>query len=268
MKEDEQQEQGDTSEEDEFYDAMDTTEANFPTATATTTIATPTTTTTAEVQASSSLVQSPTTINKTEDEKKSQQQEESAVAAGEEGGVQREGALKPLEGVYLLKMKDTPLYIPITQEHPPMTEDMIMQQQEVFSKLGTSEEATRIRARMQSASMLSDMQAFKAANPFGDDKVLLEDFIRWYSPKDFVPPSPEQLNNGDNNNANNVETQQQGLSARMQVQKNNLWRQVWESAKPIPAHKQKPLFDHVREAELVLHYIETLPPMQWMHEYV
>lgn len=35
---------------------------------------------------------------------------------------------------------------------------------------------------MMSASLLSDMESFKAANPNGK----LEDFIRWYSPRDWI----------------------------------------------------------------------------------
>lgn len=44
-----------------------------------------------------------------------------------------------------------------------MTEDMLSEQAEILTKLGTSEEGIRIRARMQSASLLSDMEAFKVA---------------------------------------------------------------------------------------------------------
>jgi len=35
---------------------------------------------------------------------------------------------------------------------------------------------------MQSACLLSDMEAFKAANP----GCILGDFVRWYSPRDWV----------------------------------------------------------------------------------
>ena len=35
------------------------------------------------------------------------------------------------------------------------------EQEMVLAKLGTTEEAGRIRAKLQSASLLSDMQAFK-----------------------------------------------------------------------------------------------------------
>ena len=39
-----------------------------------------------------------------------------------------------------------------------------------------------LRAQLMSASLLSDMESFKAANPLGK----LDDFIRWYSPRDWI----------------------------------------------------------------------------------
>lgn len=38
-----------------------------------------------------------------------------------------------------------------------------------------------LKIQMMSSSLLSDMEAFKAANPKGK----IEDFMRWYSPKDW-----------------------------------------------------------------------------------
>ena len=42
-----------------------------------------------------------------------------------------------------------------------MTEDLLEEQSEVLAKLGTSAEGTHLRARMQSACLLSDMESFK-----------------------------------------------------------------------------------------------------------
>lgn len=42
----------------------------------------------------------------------------------------------------------------------------------------------------------------------------------------------------------------------MQIE-DNTWTVVWQSAKPIPARRQKRLFDDTREAEKVLHYLES-----------
>ncbi len=49
------------------------------------------------------------------------------------------------------------------QEPPPMTEDMLQEHADTLTKLGTTEEGARIRAQMQSASLLSDMEAFKVS---------------------------------------------------------------------------------------------------------
>lgn len=49
-----------------------------------------------------------------------------------------------------------------------MTEDLLEEQSEVLAKLGTSAEGAHLRARMQSACLLSDMESFKV--------VLLEEF--------------------------------------------------------------------------------------------
>lgn len=42
-----------------------------------------------------------------------------------------------------------------------MTEDLLEEQSEVLAKLGTSAEGAHLRARMQSACLLSDMESFK-----------------------------------------------------------------------------------------------------------
>ena len=44
-----------------------------------------------------------------------------------------------------------------------MTEDMMWEQQNILSRLGTSQQAAKVRAKMQTTSLLSDMQAFKVS---------------------------------------------------------------------------------------------------------
>ena len=119
-----------------------------------------------------------------------------------------------------------------------MTEDLLQEHADILTQLGTSEEGARIRAQMQSASLMSDMEAFKVASAvrwggmrwdgmgcdgirwdgMGDNSIfisslfqpfvlfynascsqssvhfvqaanpgsLLEDFVRWYSPNDWL----------------------------------------------------------------------------------
>jgi len=71
-----------------------------------------------------------------------------------------------------------------------------------------------------SASLLSDMESFKAANPTGK----LEDFIRWYSPRDWIENTEDDCKKGQ-------------LSTRMLIP-GNTWQVVWETAKPVPARRQ------------------------------
>lgn len=53
-----------------------------------------------------------------------------------------------------------PIYVSL-QEPAPVTEDMLEEQAEVLVQLGTHAEGAALRARMQSACLMSDMEAFK-----------------------------------------------------------------------------------------------------------
>merc|ERR1712023_27646 len=98
-----------------------------------------------------------------------------------------------------------------------MTSDMIREHQQVLACVGTSDEAAMIRARMQTAALKSDMQAFKAANPGCD----IADFIRWYSPRDWVA-----LDEGEESQ---YKCARGKLSKRMSVT-DNLWFTTWNAA--------------------------------------
>ncbi|XP_074476554.1 rab3 GTPase-activating protein catalytic subunit isoform X3 [Sebastes fasciatus] len=157
-----------------------------------------------------------------------------------------EGRLHPCNNMTLLNSTE-PLYIPVTQEPAPMTEDLLEEQSEVLAKLGTSAEGTHLRARMQSACLLSDMESFKAANP----GCVLEDFVRWYSPRDYVE---EEVVDEKGDTVVKGE-----LSARMKIP-GNMWVEAWETARVTPARRQRRLFDDTKEAEKVLHYLAVQKP--------
>ncbi|KAG0176528.1 Rab3 GTPase-activating protein catalytic subunit [Apophysomyces sp. BC1034] len=139
-----------------------------------------------------------------------------------------------------------PMWVPVTQELGFVTEDMIKQQSAIFERMGSSEDATQLRAKLQSAQLYSDMQAFKAANPHAT----LEDFVRWYSPKDWV----EGINLGNQDGSPSVTGK---LSARMS-EPTNLWQELWKCSQRVPASRQKPLFNITAEGEKALHYLETI----------
>lgn len=54
-----------------------------------------------------------------------------------------------------------PLYLPVTQDPVPKTEDQLEEDAQVMMQLGTDKYASEMRARMMSASLLSDMESFK-----------------------------------------------------------------------------------------------------------
>lgn len=75
--------------------------------------------------------------------------------------------------------------------------------------------------------------------------------MRWYSPRDYIE---EEVVDEKGNKVIKGE-----LSARMKIP-SNMWVEAWETAKPVPARRQKRLFDDTREAEKVLHYLAVQKP--------
>eukprot|EP01132_Coremiostelium_polycephalum_P002171 gene2171-2671_t len=174
------------------------------------------------------------------------------------------------------------LVIPKTQEFGPMTDDMVSEHVEQLQQLGDSDEANEKRMEMQTPMLLSDMQSFKHANP----GCVFEDFVRWHSARDWIPDSgkKEEVEEEEENYSHKEEfnmlseddeslgrEKKKGfgrdghLSDRM-VTKDNLWRRTWSQAKPIPAHKQTPLFDHNLQAEKAIQYLENISPSDLLHQ--
>ncbi len=97
---------------------------------------------------------------------------------------------------------------------------------------------------MQSLTLKSDMEAFKAANP----GCKLEDFVRWHSPRDWIGEEGQPPEAGH-------------LSDRMS-HADNIWQVMWREAMPIPVFRQRPLFDCTAEAEKALTYLEAITPRE------
>ncbi|KAJ1972343.1 hypothetical protein H4R35_004727, partial [Dimargaris xerosporica] len=204
---------------------------------------------------------------------------------------ERQGHLYPLNGLLLLETGE-PLWVPETLDTPIMTEDMLLEQEQYLVELGTSPEAAQRRAEVLSAQLLSDMEAFKAANP----GCVLGDFVRWHSPRDWVsdelldgtsamgneprsvetrlsaatdgrndPPSAtlSSIASGKGLDCSDAQTLRDGvnppgqLSLRM-AEQDNMWQQLWKVAKPVPASQQQPLFDYHRAAGKALDYLARL----------
>eukprot|EP00250_Pteridium_aquilinum_P020712 c24913_g1_i1 orf=752-2845(-) len=164
---------------------------------------------------------------------------------GKEGQVLlRLGADFPAPNLRMLETGQQ-VYSPIMQEGPLLTEDLIEETEELVLRTGS--------VGAGCSQLLSDMQAFQAANP----GCILEDFVRWYSPPDWrqSPVSESSAEHFDQ------ETECRGyLSARMQSH-GNLWQELWASAKPIPAARQAPLLDEDLAVESTLDTLEDIAPV-------
>lgn len=176
-----------------------------------------------------------------------------------------EGILRVIPGVYCLKTNAL-MMEPITQMAVPLTEDVVRQQQELLSRLGATEESALLRQKIQSTALVSDMQAFKAANPGS----CLADFVRWYSPKDWIAQTAEQQQELPASGRDVWWFENQGmLSDRMRVGRLNgkhLWEQMWDTCVAMPVSRQKCLFDPMDESERLYNYLETMSPNEMFHQ--
>ncbi|KAK4355235.1 hypothetical protein RND71_024206 [Anisodus tanguticus] len=136
-----------------------------------------------------------------------------------------------------------PIYTPVMQEEPLLTEDLIKETEELVLRTGSLGAGC--------SQLLSDMQAFKAANP----GCILEDFVRWHSPPDWM----ECDTNDETLDTNDSLSGRGQLSTRMQKE-GNLWRELWETSKPVPAVRQTPLFDEDLAVESILDNLEDISP--------
>ncbi|KAJ4745523.1 Rab3 GTPase-activating protein catalytic subunit [Rhynchospora pubera] len=141
-----------------------------------------------------------------------------------------------------------PVYSPVMQEGPILTEDLIKETEEFVLRTGS--------VGAGCSQLLSDMQAFKAANP----GCVLEDFIRWHSPPDWSEYCQERTNVDKEGSSRRGR-----LSDRMQ-KKGNLWHELWETAKPLPAVEQAPLFDEDLAVEGIFTSFEDMKPSKLFEE--
>ncbi|KAF9590423.1 hypothetical protein IFM89_035258 [Coptis chinensis] len=173
--------------------------------------------------------------------------------------VLRLGAHQPSGNLTMLETGE-PVYTPVTQEGPILTEDLIKEAEEFVLRTGSCGAGC--------SQLLSDMQAFKAANP----GCILEDFVRWHSPPDWSRSDPKDEAQ-DSCNLQDSTSNIGQLSSRMQKEGGpgygialgkggNLWRELWETAKPLAAADQTPLFDEDMAVEGVMNFLEEITPFE------
>eukprot|EP00743_Colponemidia_sp_Colp-15_P010108 GILK01011101.1.p1 GENE.GILK01011101.1~~GILK01011101.1.p1 ORF type:complete len:958 (-),score=137.87 GILK01011101.1:61-2934(-) len=190
-------------------------------------------------------------------------------------GLGRRGTLRRADGLFL--KSGAPMYAPVVQDPCPRTEDEVERFQSMLQRLSAKE-----RTRVQ-PELLSDMSAFKAANPGCD----IEDFLQWWSPRarQQWPRNTTRYDSAstvtDGTSAEGVDTVDAasdldeeegserstgGRGGGKACQSDEVWQDLWQSAPAVPANEQKPLFDCEREAEMTLHYFDTIEPVDLMRQ--
>ncbi|KAG0545070.1 hypothetical protein BDA96_02G330700 [Sorghum bicolor] len=156
--------------------------------------------------------------------------------------VLRLGADRSSENLTLLETGE-PIYSPTLQEGPIMTAELIKETEELVLRTGSLGAGC--------SQLLSDMQAFKAANP----GCVLEDFVRWHSPPDWSEDCA-----ANSTTVGEGSSRRGRLSDRMQTKEGNLWKELWEAAKPIPAVEQTPIYDEDLAVESIFDALEVIEP--------
>ncbi|XP_020578793.1 rab3 GTPase-activating protein catalytic subunit isoform X3 [Phalaenopsis equestris] len=194
--------------------------------------------------------------------------EETLVCSSIQGHETRSGDLLPknyksagvVESMMLLHSFQN-MHSPIIQDAPPMTEDMHeerLRAAEVFGNLSS------LSGQLERDILSSDMSAFKAANP---DSVF-EDFIRWHSPGDWESDETEDKSMQHTAKSTKPNWPPKGRLSQRMAEHGSSWRQIWNTSPAMPSSEQRPLLDPIREAEKILHYLETLKPHQLLEQMV
>ncbi|CAJ1970667.1 unnamed protein product [Sphenostylis stenocarpa] len=165
----------------------------------------------------------------------------------------RRGSAGIVDSMMLLKSNES-MHPPYTQEAPLMTEDM---QEEFLQAVEGCSDPLNFATQVERDTIASNMSAFKAANP----DAVLEDFIRWHSPGDWIVDDLEVEMSKDN-------WPPRGRLSKRMSENGNSWRNIWSSTPALPVSEHKPLLDPNREGEKVLHYLEALHPHQLLEQMV
>jgi Rab3 GTPase-activating protein catalytic subunit len=189
----------------------------------------------------------------------------------------RKGARCPVPGSSLVTNGDQ-TYAPYLQRPYPLTDDVIAERHMMLSRHYEPSRSSQnsvykrleISYRLQKPKLLSDMAAFKAANPGS----IFQDFLYWYG----NPGSPldEYVDTRSSNSGGStigdlllgrastesvaVKLDKAAEAIQMLNETREFWSRTWEEATPIPASEQKLLFDVTSTVEMALDFMENMHP--------
>ena len=165
----------------------------------------------------------------------------------------RQGARCPVQG-YTLTSSGEQMHAPYLQREMPLTDDLITQRRKMITDSDSNSIDNRIEfiQRLQKPKLVSDMSAFRAANP----GAVFQDFMSWYG----EPENSLEIYGDDTDllNDSEVSTALKKMSL--------FWKECWNESKPTPADKQKPLFDAYSAVEMLLDTFESMHPSALLNQ--
>lgn len=187
----------------------------------------------------------------------------------------RPGARCPVHQVTLKGTGDQ-LYAPYLQRPAPLTDDLVMERKHMLAseqRQGESRKAVleariKLAHRLQRPKLLSDMSAFKAANP----NSTIDDFTRWYgnpgSPlDDYDEPLPDDVSvSGAYYESAAKKLDRASEAMKVLVATRDFWATTWEQAPAVPASEQQPLFNYESTVEMAIDYLEQIHPANLVNQ--
>ena len=181
----------------------------------------------------------------------------------------RKGIRCPVHGAHLIASSDQ-VYAPYLQRPHPVTDELILERRNLLTaatRYDSSSTSVKNRLevahRLEKAKLLSDMSAFKAANP----GAIFHNFALWYG----NPKNPLQLYNDEIADVNCTLTgeykdKEAEKAAFILDQTRFFWLDTWDEADPISASEQIPLFDVFSTVEMILISFEGMHPAQLLNQ--
>lgn len=193
----------------------------------------------------------------------------------------RRGARCPVQGVSLVASGDQ-LYAPYLQRSDPVTDDVILERRMMLSnaRSPTSKKKKKIKVsdrieiahRLQKPKLLSDMRAFRAANP----GAVFTDFVNWYgnpgNPLDDYADKTCDTKGVDGQSldprrfSTAVKLDNASEAIQILTAMRDFWSATWDEATPCPAAEQDPLFDSSTTVEMLLDSLETMHPASLVNQ--
>ncbi len=184
----------------------------------------------------------------------------------------RPGARCPVDRVTLRGTGDQ-LYAPYLQRPCPLTDDLAFERKHMLASEQREGESRKevlaaridLAHRLQRPKLLSDMSAFKAANP----NATIDDFTRWYgnpgSPLDDYDDGDIPLPDDSSLAGAYYESAAKKLDRASEAMKvliatRDFWASTWEQAPAVPAAEQQPLFDYESTVEMAIDHLEQMHP--------